>query len=416
MSFSQKQHKDNLEDWSISRYALSEFSPEQLIPVEGSVPDWLKGEYVGWSFDPFGVAYARDGAVFLTDQWNPRLYLLDSDRNTLTLIKDDLPADGGCLDYNHARDTVLWAKAGDVLEVDRSGEVVNSLSTGQGGNAGHWSSKNTFVLATSGGADGHYAFEMDWDGNELWSFGTQGSSGSDLSHLNYPRDVCMHGNNYLIADSNNDRLVEDGDGDGVAEAVNVVSEPGNVEPIYPTSNILVSTLFSNEYPWLTLLLGSTGGDNKILGSVSAHSNDLSVHPKLPLFALVQHSAIEEIGLRALKQRPLDPQELKPLDGESIAAGGTVTTRPMVVAPYDKMSVYSVGTQTHDVTVERLRTDHNLYIGANTKSFDDLDTMSVSANSLGQWTKNPALRLFVVRLTVENTGGSSGTFNTWVSFK
>jgi len=419
MSFSQKQHKDNLEKclekWSASKYALSEFSPEQLIPVEGLVKQW-KNEYVGWSFDTLGVAYARDGAVFLTDQWNPRLYLLDSDRNTLTLIKDDLPADGGGLDYNHARDTVLWAVDGEVREIDRSGEVVNSLSTGQGGNAGHWSSKNTFVLVTGGGADGHYAFEMDWDGNELWSFGTQGSSGSDLSHLNYPRDVCMHGNNYLIADSNNDRLVEDGDGDGVAETVNVVSEPGNVEPIYPTSNILVSTGFSNEYPWLTLLLGSTGGDNKILGSVSAHSNDLSVHPKLPLFALVQHNAIEEIGLRSLKQRPLDPQELKPLDGVSIGAGNTYTTRPMVVAPYDKMSIYSKGDQSHDVTVERLRTNHNLDIEANTKSFDNFDTLSVSANSLGQWTKNPALRLFVVRLTVENTGGSSGTFNTWVSFK
>jgi len=82
-----------------------------------------------------------------------------------------------------------------------------------------------------------------------------------------------------------------------------------------------------------------------------------------------------------------------------------------------MSVYSVGDQTHDVTIERLRTDHNLHIGATAPPvYDDLDTLSLSANSLEGWHKNPSVRLFVVRLTVENTSGSSGTFNTWVSFK
>jgi len=141
----------------------------------------------------------------------------------------------------------------------------------------------------------------------------------------------MHHDSYLIADRNNDRLVEDTDGDGTAENVIVASEPMNVEAVHPTSNILVSTRFTNEYPWLTLLLGSTGGDNKVLGAVSAHSNDLSVHPTLPLFSLVQHNAFEEVGLRSLKDRA-EPQELKPLDEVSIDAGGTVTTRPMVVAP------------------------------------------------------------------------------------
>jgi len=156
-----------LREWSPSKYALlDEMRNRGLLNVlEGQVVDWLEDKYTGWKFDPWGVAYAKDGAVFLTDQWNPHLYLLDSDRDTLTLIKDDLSADSGCLDYNHARDTVLWAKGGDVREIDRGGSVVNSLSTGQGGNAGHWSSENTFVLATGAGATyGHYAFEMDWDG------------------------------------------------------------------------------------------------------------------------------------------------------------------------------------------------------------------------------------------------------------
>jgi len=405
-----------LEKWSASKYALSEFSPGQSIPVEGLVPDWLENEYVGWSFDPFGVAYDRKGGLYLTDQYNPHLYYLDPDRRSLTLIKDNLPSEGGNLDYNPVKDTVLWGKT-ELREINKSGEVVNSLSPSDVSGTwsfyiGHWSGKDTFVAYTS-----QKAFEMNWDGQELWSFGELGTGGSDLSHLNAPADVCIHGGgNYLIVDRKNNRLLEDRDGDGTAERVVVVPEPNNVEPVWPTSSVLVSTAFSNEYPWLTLLLGSIGGDNKILGSVSAHSNDLSVHPKLPLFALVQHNAIEEIGLRSLKQRPLDPQELKPLDGVSIGAGNTYTTRPMVVAPYDKMSIYSKGDQSHDVTVERLRTNHNLDIEANTKSFDNLDTLSVSANSLGQWTKNPASRLFVVRLTVENTGGSSGTFNTWVSFK
>jgi len=388
----------------------------QHIPLEGDVEPWLEDEYIGWKFDPRGVTYARDGSIFLTDQYNPHLYLLDADRETLTLIKDDLPADDGMLDYNHAKDTILWAGAGEVREINRNGRVVNSLTTGQGGHAGHWSSKDTFVLATAGGSDGHYAFEMNWEGDELWSFGTIGVAGEDLTHLNRPRDVCMHGNDYLIADSDNDRLVWDSDGDGTAEGVVVVSEPSTVEQVLPTSNILVSTKFSNEYPWFILLLASVGGDNKILGAVAGHSNDLSYHPTLFLLPLVQHAAIEEVGLKSLREKPLDPQEVKPLDGVSIGAGDTVTTRPMVVAPYDKMTIYSKGDQDHDVTIERLRTHHNLYIGANTKSFDDLDTMSVSANNLGVWNKNPAMRLFVVRLTVKNTGGSSGTFNTWVSFK
>jgi len=381
--------------------------------LEGLVADWLKERYTSWNFDPFGVAYTRDGAIFLTDQWNPHLYLLDAERETLTLIKDDLPDDGGKLDYNHAKDTVLWARGGDVREIDRNGNVVNSLSTGQGGNAGDWSGKDTFVLYTGGYS--HYAFEMDWEGNELWSFGTKGNAGSDLSHLNYPRDICMYHGDYLIADANNNRLVVDSDGDGTAEQVIVIPDIHSIEVVRP-ANILVSTGFGKEYPWLTLLLGSTGGDNKILGSVAAHSNDLSVHPTRPLALLVQHGAVESVGLRSLRERPLDPQELRVLDGKSIDAGGTYTTRPMVVAPYDKMSIYSKGDQDHDVTIERLRTHYNLYIGETTKSFDDLDTLSVSANSLGQWNKNPAVRLFVVRLTVENTGGSSGTFNTWVSFK
>lgn len=74
-----------------------------------------------------------------------------------------------------------------------------------------------------------------------------------------------------------------------------------------------------------------------------------------------------------------------------------------------------GDQPHDVTIERLRTDHNLHIGATAPPvYDDLDTFSPSANSLRGW--HTDVSLAVIRIRVKNTGDSSGTFNTWISLK
>lgn len=408
--------KKALQEFASSKYAELGMrervlkSLGQLETVEGSVPYWLRGQYFGWEFDPFGVAYDKDGGIFLTYQWEPHLYYVNPDRTSVTLINDSLPTDGRRIDYNPMRDSVLVAVGGEVREIDKNGDVLNSLSTGQEGDAGHWSGENKFVLVTS-----DYAFEMDWTGAELWSLGTSGAKGNGLDELNRPRDICMHSGHYLIADWNNNRLLEDTDGDGVAEEVMVVSEPMNVESVKPTSNIIVSTQFSNEYPWWILFLESVGGDNKLIGSYPGHSNDLSVHPTKPLVALVEHNAVLESSYRGWRHIKPDPQELKPIDGATIAAGGTSTTNPMVVMPYQKMAVHSVGDQTHDVTIERLRTNHNLSIGATAPPvYDDLDSMSLAANTLNTWyTEMP---LMVVRLTVENTSGNSGTFHTWVTFK
>jgi len=383
----------------------------QLEAVEGDVPSWLVNQYLGWNFNPGGVAYDSLGGLYLTDQNNPHLYYMSPDRQRLTLIKNDLPANGGQLDYNHVKDTVLWAQDGYVKEIDKDGNVKNSLSTGQGGQAGHWSGEGKFVLANP---SEHYAFEMDWDGNELWSFGEYGTSGNDLSHLNSPKDVCIQGpNNYAVADTYNHRIMRDDDGDGTAEHVTIVPLVRNVEPVRPTSQVLVSTYFPQRTMWWVLLLESLAGDNKVRGALPGHSNDLAVHPTEPLVALLQCAAFEETSLRAFKYKGREPQEVKPLDSRSIDAGDTFTSDPILVWPYGRISIYTYGDQSHDLTIERVRTHHNLEITGNVPAtYDDLDTMSVSADTLKGW--HTEVPLTVIRVRVKNTGDDSGSFSVWVS--
>jgi len=394
----------------------------QLEIPSGDVPDWLVDVFPGWRFNPWGLAYTEGDLMFLTDQNNPYLYTFNRRTKEITVIKDDLPATGGKLDYNPVNETVLWAVDGEVREIDKNGNVVNSLSTGQSGYAGHWSGKDRFVLVTQAvDTYGHYAFEMDWNGNELWSFGVKGTSGDDLSHLDYPCDVILRGSfgNYVIADANNNRILEDNDGDGTAEEVMVVSDPRNLQEVYPGGSFLVATGIKSDmncYPWFILHVGAVTGDNQVKGAIPGSAwQDLAAHPLLPLVAMPAHEGFWETNFRAFYDAPMPPQELRPVFNAGIAAGDTLTTPPMLTWFYDKISVYSVGDQPHDVTIERLRTDHNLHIGATAPPvYDDLDTFSPSANSLRGW--HTDVSLAVIRIRVKNTGDSSGTFNTWISLK
>jgi len=315
--------------------------------VEGSsMGSWLRDQYLGWNFDPLGIAYTREGGIFLTDERDTRLFFMNPERNTLNLINDNLPASGGRLDYNPVNDTVLWAKDGEVREYDEQGNVVNSLSTGQSGYAGHWAGKDTFVLVTHDDATyGHYAFKMDWEGNELWSFGTKGSSGSSLTELNKPFDIEQYGEaSYLIADQKNHRLLVVGS-DGTVNLVAMMTAPRQVEHVRPCSNILVSTTYYKEFLQWIFLVGSIGGDNPLLGGLGGHhANDLAAHPTKPFFLFPEHSGVLETSYRALGSHQQQPVEKYPLRDVSIGAGETVETRPQFVAFYDKFSVWSQGTQ------------------------------------------------------------------------
>jgi len=421
MSFSQKQHRENLEAWSSSRYAESKHLRKMLGEYDllfGDVSDWKKGQPHSadtYHFNPAGCAYTPDDKIFVATRHDTKIYLYDRLERSLTLIKDDLPVESSlaALDYNPANDSVLWIEDGNVLEIDREGDVLNSLTTpNDTGRSGGWSSEDTFVLVHP---NNHYANELDWDGNELWSLGTYGTSGTDLAHLDTPADIDHQQGRYHVADKENNRVLTDYDGDGTVEWNTIFPRPFAV--VCPVGNeFMVSSQIMPEGQHWTVIAW-WWYDNRVKLVAPSSLNDVAVHPERPYFLIQEHVNLLEGCLYAAERgNTLDRRcKYQPVSDESIAAGGTFTIdHPIFALPYDKISVYSYGTQTHDVHIEKLRGGRNLAIGDNTATYDDLDVNSVDADTLGGW--HTEVPLSIIRLTIENTSGSSGTFNAWVNLE
>jgi len=344
---------------------------------------------------------------------------LSADRTSLTLIKDNLPANGGRLDYNHENDTVLWAGAGEVREIDKSGTVRNSLTTPQGtGQAGHWSDVDKFVLAHRNNA---YANELDWNGNELWSFGVYDTVGHDLTHLGGSVwDIQkVSGPLYVIADEFNQRILFV-DSDGNVSRVVMYNQPRKVEQIPSPPMFLVTRGWDPRFPDMTAWID--GWHGRLRAIIPHHvGTDISYHPTKPFVYFNTMGGTIEFRLDAFQNRCLMSQELKPIDRESIAAGDTFTSRPMVVAPWNRIGVYGYGDQTYKIHIEKLRGEvHALRIddtvdGDGIPNWDEFDvTGEFAANTLGSYmTEYP---LHAIRVVVENTSASDGTFDAWVSLK
>jgi len=415
--------EEALGKWSSSKYAelgvrervLKSLGQQDLL--QGFAPSDWQDEFFEWSFEPLSVDYRGDtGEIFVVDENSGKLYLINPLEKTREMIYDHLPYTKWVeIDYNPARDSILWASDGDVREIDAEGNVLNTLTTGQGGQTGHWKTNDTFVLVNPGD---HYAFEMDWDGNELWSFGESGVSGSDLTHLNSPQDIDVDGEGRMwIADHDNDRVLQVKE-DGTVRTLAVLTAPYKIGRVIPSNNILVTTDGLESLPQYIVMLAGGEEGRRILGAISGYTEGgMAVHPTKPLMLTNQNDTLWETSLRAMKLRGVEPQTRIPVDGQTISAGGTYTTRPFLVSPYDRFSVYSKGTQTHKIHIERLQTGwaDPFTKGDDTQTYDDLDvTAEISADTLNGW--HTDVPLSIIRLTIENTSTSSGTFNAWVSLE
>jgi len=416
MTIHEQEAEEALGKWSSSKYAGLDDGIHES--VAGESRPW-KSAHIGWLRNTQGVAYAEDGTVFVTIQHyigDPYLYKVIPDESQ-TLIKDDLPTAGGKLDYNHHRGTLLWAREGEVMEIDKDGNVVNSLTTPNGtGFAGHWSGPDTFMLYHP---NNHYVNELNWDGDELWSFGVYGTGGSDLSHLDHPHDVAPRTEGGgVVCDTRNSRILYVAE-DGTVKRVNVLTRPTNVEFSYPSTSMAVSTdpsisgMPANAYPFWNLLIG--GYEGVWWGQRQCAGNDLAVHPTNPLLLTATGQGTFLSNLRLFHRKPVIPSEWKPVHDQSIDAGATYSTPPLFVGPYDKMAVYSYGDQTHDVHIEKLRSVGWLKIeNGTTQSYYDFDVPSMSADTLERYMTDYPFQ--IVRLTVENTGGASGTFDLWLNLE
>ena len=111
---------NRLEQWAASKYAVFDKPVSEGRTIHGVGPSgpW-ESEFPGWKRNTQGVAVDGDGNVYTTpDSWlsdelaGNELWKRDAETGEVEVIKDDLPSKGGNLDFNYARDTLLWAKGG----------------------------------------------------------------------------------------------------------------------------------------------------------------------------------------------------------------------------------------------------------------------------------------------------------------
>lgn len=253
MSFSQKQHKENLEKWASSKYAAFEKGviwylygdQYALSKNERGDPPWIgssafmnagqrlkngntmicdfaancvyevtRDHDVVWSFGEFGVSGSDDEHLY-----HPHFVSVDEDAGKV-LIADSV--NDRVLEVDYETKDVLH----ELTSID-SGDIQDPHSV-------CYTPQGNIMVALLGN---HYIVEVDWAGNEVWSWGTWNTSGhtENPERLNNPTAAFPYPprrDEYaVISDYRNDRalwVLEDGTVDYkvVAPSPECV-EPGN---------------------------------------------------------------------------------------------------------------------------------------------------------------------------------------------
>jgi len=377
--------------------------------IENMAPEYLQGSYRQWHQNSKGVAVDGEGNVYYTAKDN-KLYRISADFEERETLTTGLPTDSGTLDYNHLEDTILWALNGEVREIDaNTGEVLHSLSTPHGtGQAGHWSGKDTFLLAHP---NNHYVNELNWAGDELWSYGTYGTSGASSDLLNTPKDVAMGlRGNRLIADKMNNRILNISD--TTFNKGLIVNYPKTLSVTVNGGFLVASDPHQGGNMANPYSLIKTNWHGNFRSQYPLKAGDIACQPNSP-YAWISGGA----GTRRISHTRIfraDPQSFHPIVSESVGAGDTYTTPPFFLGDYTKIGLYSYGDQSHDITIEKKSQKEGLLVKSFPVTYRDLTTVSASANTLSENTF--AVPLYLFRLRLKNTGSASGTFDVRVKLK
>jgi len=316
----------------------------------------------------------------------------------------------GChyIQVDEDRDTVLVSDAwnGRVMEIRRSDKkVLRTLSKIDSGSlhgvhSAVYTDRGILVAILSS----HYVAEVDWDGHELWSWGSWGTSGHTESpqRLYYPTAAFQYDDRYLITDYSNDRVL-------------CVREDGSV------AWRLVSLSPECAQPSLDRMIGVGGSDPcfwidryGVLRGYIPHSGEYFQSTIDGTWILSSSTVLYEFDPTLLRPYVL-PSTGMGLSSYSLPANESVGPiysgadhierfKVSAMFPYEKLTFYVRSSQ--PATFEPLVSRGSI---GRFEEWIPIDSISLSANTWEIYTFSGHAHLASFRITMGGTGGTVDVF-------
>jgi len=440
MSMYEEEAKRALSEWASSKYALfkgmgltwqlpSAFGSRGLVEADGSTFrkfDRSKPYLVG---DVHCIdRIDEDTFVAMWYQLkspDPSTGLTEITRDYEKNWEVDLGSGGAFsgADYNPHSDTVLSARDDEVIEVDRSGNILRTLGSAGGNDfSGYlrqitWDRRMWDLAPSERGVwvsdrDNHWVALANFNGDLLWDFGVYGTSGSDDTHLNQPLHASAGytesdgiGSYVAIADNQNHRvLLVDFDTKNV---LNRVMYPCPTWSMIHQNSLVSITGWKGEYgpPLFVNKEKLRWGRLPIFDAV----NSIRVYDDRILTcggAYTKAAAGGAFEIDLSRYNFWLPQRNPTFyDAETLSANETVTSPPIVPFGLYDVTVYFIATQDASYDVEVARTDATAF-----KSWETYHSSpTISANTLDVTKVTGGSYMLRVKPTM---GGTSGDVSMW----
>lgn len=420
MSFSQKQHKENLENWALGKYAI----PGTPIRIFGSTGHLKAGTPTEPLENTLECRYTSDGFVVIGGRTDQGVIRVDRDGN----VQWRQTWAGGVrmngLDYNPSSDQVIVTADLDgtyrVAELDGdTGDILRST--------------DAFAPELWGGAvaydpvdpDAFWVSEMsndrvlkgNWDGTTLWNSATQGLNLTAPTSVDVLYSQPAEARTILIGDTGANRALRSN------EAGNILDQfpfPGAKIRQAPTAS-LIQIYFNELQPtaapgggnrWPYSIISSGGLTRPFSSFIPYLTKPLAFKPGDPYtVAFGKNHGLNEakLPLYSAKKFSQLSRTVNIWDANSIAAA-TAETSPPIPCFMLKPTVYVKPTQAGTLTLQTAR-----FVGRGGKwdgGWDDVDSVSLTANTLSSYTPtwNPGVFRFKVDLDAD------GSVDAWVNLE
>jgi hypothetical protein len=412
------------------REALREELPKPIMFSLPSMTGWSGHSVSGATYrkkpylfvDPSSIIYKDEDHFLVSDGFGHVVTEVDRNYNVIKefgkfcvpgadLTHLNIPT---FIDYNAELDRVLIPDLVNdrVLEVDwKTLTVVRSLTSTTAGvisrpRAVRYDPLNPDRILISE-VDSHYVVIADWDGNEYWHFGVYGVSGSDATHLNEPWGVdfiqFVKGVYYVgICDRHNDRFLIV-DNAGVIDSRTPIAQPANVR-WYPNNIVTLTNLAF--FDSVSVILGD---HSWLISRLPFGTNNIDINWTLWKAITTYYLSIFEFSL-AEPNFKLTPRSIRLWSSRSLGAGEEVSSSPIWMFGYDKVSLFLKNSQTADFYVEVYKTGTADIIWDYPK-IEVADTKPLTAAELYTWATEYPLGIFRVRVV---NGATPSTLDGWLN--